>query len=270
MGQATENDMNILDKIIEYKRSEVAKRKEDMPLEKLTKSPLFERKTLSLRQFLTDPGKTGIIAEFKRRSPSKGWINEHADVVGVTEAYTRFGASCLSVLTDGHFFGGSSADLEDARRNVIPILRKDFMIDEYQIAEAKSIGADVILLIAACLTPAEVKRLSVFARSLGLEVLLEIHNEEELGHICDETELIGVNNRDLKTFTVDVNRSIGLSSKIPSDKITISESGISDPKTILHLKDYGFRGFLIGENFMKDKDPAAAFERFVQLLTKPV
>jgi indole-3-glycerol phosphate synthase len=261
--------MNILDKIIEFKRSEVKERKVFMPFAALEKSPLFKRQTLSLHQFLSDPEKTGIIAEFKRRSPSKGWINEHADVVDVTEAYTRFGASCLSVLTDQHFFGGSSDDLQHARRNVIPILRKDFMIDEYQIVEAKAIGADVILLIAACLTPAEVKRLSVFARSLGLEVLLEIHNEEELGHICDETALIGVNNRDLKTFTVDVNRSIGLSSKIPSDKITISESGISDPETILHLKGHGFRGFLIGENFMKDKDPAAAFERFVLQLTKP-
>jgi indole-3-glycerol phosphate synthase len=261
--------MNILDKIIEYKRSEVEQRKIDMPVARLTESSLFERKTLSLRQFLTDPEKTGIIAEFKRRSPSKGWINEHADVVKVTEAYTRFGASCLSVLTDGHFFGGSMEDLQDARRNVIPILRKDFMIDEYQIIEAKAMGADVILLIAACLTPAEVKRLSVFARSLGLEVLLEIHNEEELGHICDETELIGVNNRDLKTFTVDVNRSIGLSLKIPAGKVTISESGISAPETILQLRGYGFRGFLIGENFMKDTNPAGAFESFVQQLKKP-
>lgn len=258
--------MNILDKIIEYKRLEVRQRKELVTVGMLEKQPFFGRTTLSLRKFLTDPKKTGIIAEFKRRSPSKGVINDTVDVRTVTEGYTRFGASCLSVLTDQPSFGGSSEDLMNARVNAIPILRKDFMVDEYQIVEAKAIGADVILLIAACLSPAEVKRLAVFARSLGLEVLLEIHGEDELGHICDETELIGVNNRDLKTFTVDINRSIELHKKIPSGKITISESGISDPGTILRLKEHGFNGFLIGENFMKESDPVAAFERFVRQL----
>jgi indole-3-glycerol phosphate synthase len=258
--------MNILEKIVAYKRSEVAKRKAETPVAVLETSVFFPRETLSLRKFLTDPRKTGIIAEFKRRSPSKGVINGSADVVKVTAGYTKGGASCLSVLTDEHFFGGSSQDLEKARVNEVPILRKDFMIDEYQILEAKAIGADVILLIAACLAPAEVRSLAVFARSLGLEVLLEIHNEEELGHICEETGLVGVNNRDLKTFTVDVERSVRLSKKIPVDKITIAESGISQVDTILHLKAAGFRGFLIGENFMKEEDPAAAFERFVNEL----
>lgn len=265
--RATPDDMmNILDKIIEHKRGEVEQSKRDRPVAVLEKSPAFSRQPLSLRKFLTDPGKTGIIAEFKRCSPSKGVINDQADVLAVTSAYAANGASCLSVLTDSHFFGGSGADLERARANEIPILRKDFMIDEYQITEARAMGADVILLIAACLSPAETKRLAVFARSLGLEVLLEIHNEEELGHICEETEIIGINNRDLKTFTVDTERSVQLSRKIPAGKIMISESGISQVDTILHLKKYGFRGFLIGESFMKEKDPAAAFEKFVREL----
>ncbi len=258
--------MNILDTIIEHKRSEVSQAKAERPVGLLEKTALFGRQSLSLRHFLAEPGKTGIIAEFKRRSPSKGVINDAADVVEVTSAYAAGGAACLSVLTDQRFFGGSGADLEKARVSPIPILRKDFMIDEYQVVEAKAIGADVILLIAACLTPAATKSLAVLARSLGLEALLEIHNEEELGHICDETEIIGINNRDLKTFTVDTDRSIRLSKKIPAGKITVSESGISDVDTILRLRQFGFSGFLIGENFMKEKDPAAAFGKFVKEL----
>ena len=159
-------------------------------------------------------------------------------------------------------------DIEKARVNIIPILRKDFMIDEYQVIEAKAVGADVILLIAACLSPAEVRRLATFAKGLGLEVLLEIHNEEELAHICDEVDLVGVNNRDLKTFTVNTERSILLGEKIPSAKIKISESGISDIPTILHLKTFGFKGFLVGEHFMKQKDPAIAFASFANQLKK--
>ena len=258
--------MNILDKIVDYKRSEVERAKAQQPVAVLERSAFFSRKPLSLRQSLNDLKKTGIIAEFKRKSPSKGVINDRADVVAVTGAYAAQGAACLSVLTDQHFFGGSAEDLQRARIHEIPILRKDFMIDEYQILEAKAMGADVILLIAACLSPAEVKRLAVFARSLELEVLLEIHNEAELAHICDETELVGVNNRDLKTFTVDIDRSIRLSRQIPAGKITIAESGISKADTILHLKNAGFRGFLIGENFMKEQDPGAAFGKFVQEL----
>jgi indole-3-glycerol phosphate synthase len=258
--------MNILDKIIGYKRGEVERNKLDRPVGVLEKSGLFSRRPLSLRESLADPARTGIIAEFKRRSPSKGVINDRADVVKVTSAYTRFGASCLSVLTDGHFFGGSADDLVKARINQIPILRKDFMIDDYQITEAKAMGADVILLIAACLSPAAVKSLAVFARSLDLEVLLEIHNEEELGHICDETAIIGVNNRDLKTFSVDTERSVQLSKMIPAGKTKISESGIHQIDTILYLKQFGFSGFLIGENFMKEEDPAAAFEKFAREL----
>lgn len=258
--------MNILEQIIQHKKQEVAQRKAAVSIAQLEDEHLFNRKTLSLRDSLLDTGKTGIIAEFKRRSPSKGSINENADVAVVTSAYAANGAAGLSVLTDGHFFGGSSEDLSRARANKIPILRKDFIVDEYQIIEAKAIGADVILLIAACLSPAETRRLAAFARSLGLETLLEIHQEEELEHICEETDIVGVNNRDLKSFTVDINRSLSLIEKIPADKIKISESGISNVEAIFRLKQAGFNGFLIGENFMKEQDPAIAFASFVNRL----
>ena len=262
--------MNILDTIIAHKEIEVANAKASVSEDELRQSALFNRPVFSLKQFLLDDSKTGIIAEFKRQSPSKGVINGTADVVEVTAAYTANGASCLSVLTDNYFFGGSADDLLKARVNQIPILRKDFMIDEYQVLEARAMGADVILLIAACLTPQRVKELAVYATGLQLEVLLEIHSEEELEHICDETAIIGVNNRDLKTFRVDINRSIELSKKIPDDKIKIAESGINDVETICTFRRAGFKGFLIGENFMKQPDPTIAFADFVQQLNAKV
>lgn len=258
--------MTILDKIIEHKMDEVEAAKRAVSVAQLKTAQLFSRNTFSLKEFLLDPAKTGIIAEFKRQSPSKGIINDKVSVEDVTGAYTKFGASGLSVLTDTKFFGGAAADLQRARINHIPILRKDFMIDEYQILEAKAMGADVILLIAACLSPQRVKELASFAKQTGLEVLLEIHKEEELQHICDDTELVGVNNRDLKTFTVNIQRSIELSKKIPSGKIKIAESGIHAVDTICTLRDAGFKGFLIGENFMKQPDPTIAFAEFVQQL----
>lgn len=260
--------MNILDKIIAYKRSEVENRKKNISISELKRSEFFGRDTFSLKKFLLDETKTGIIAEFKRKSPSKGIINANAAVAEVTGAYATNGASGLSVLTDEEFFGGSAADLENARINEIPILRKDFIIDEYQLLESKAIGADVILLIAACLTADRVKELASFAKSLRLEALLEIHREEELQHICDEVDLVGVNNRDLKTFSVDSNRSIELSKKIPADKIKIAESGIDDVQTIRIFKEAGFKGFLMGERFMKAENPGQAFEQFVQQLKK--
>ena len=262
--------MNILETIIAHKKIEVAAAKKNIPVDALMRRELYKRKTFSLKKFLLDEDKTGIIAEFKRRSPSKGIINDKAGVLEVTTAYASHGASCLSVLTDNKFFGGSADDLIAARVNDIPILRKDFMIDEYQVDEAKAMGADVILLIAACLSPKRVKELAAYAKSLRLEVLLEIHNEDELHHICDDTEIVGVNNRDLKTFSVDINRSIELSKKIPADKIKIAESGISDVETICILRHAGFKGFLIGENFMKQADPAIAFASFVQQLKAKV
>ena len=258
--------MNILEQIIEYKTSEVEKRKSKVSIAELEKRNFFPRKTLPLKDFLLDRSRTGIIAEFKRRSPSKGIINPDVDVVEVTKGFADNGASGLSVLTDEHFFGGNEEDLIKARVNQIPILRKDFIIDEYQLIEAKSIGADVILLIAACLSPAEVKRLAAFAKDLGLEVLLELHAEEELDHICDETTVIGINNRNLKTFDVDIDRSLRMAEKIPLSKLKIAESGISSVENILLFKRHGFHGFLIGENFMKAADPTIAFAEFVEAL----
>ncbi len=257
--------MNILDTIIAHKRTEVATRKAGTPAAVLEKQDGFNRKVLSLKEFLLNDARTGIIAEFKRRSPSKGLINGTASVVEVTSAYAKY-ASGLSVLTDENFFGGSTADLMAARVNQVPILRKDFIVDEYQILEARAMGADVILLIAACLSSEEVKRLATFATSLGLEVLLELHDEEELAHICDETVLVGINNRNLKTFKVDIERSLDMAQRIPDDRIKIAESGINAVENILLFRNNGFRGFLIGENFMKAENPAQAFDNFVQEL----
>ena len=262
--------MNILETIVEHKKEEVTRNKRLVSIEQLMQKQDFKRPVFSLKQFLLDDTKTGLIAEFKRRSPSKGIINDKADVVEVTKAYTNHGASCLSVLTDSVFFGGSADDLSKARVNTIPILRKDFIIDEYQLIEARAMGADVILLIAACLTPDRVKELAFFAKSLQLEVLLEIHNEAELKHICDEVDMVGVNNRDLKTFSVDINRSIELGKQIVADKLKIAESGIDSIETIIAFKKAGFKGFLIGEHFMKQPDPTIAFAEFVKQLKAKV
>jgi len=213
-----------------------------------------------------DNSKTGIIAEFKRKSPSKGFINRDADVKDVTEAYTKFGASGLSVLTDNHFFGGSTADLVTARQNEIPILRKDFIIDQYQLFVSKAIGADVVLLIAACLSRTKLKRLAGYAKDLGLEVLLEIHEERELDHICDGIDIIGINNRNLKTFEVDIDRSIALSRRLPENMLKIAESGIRDADAVRKFRLEGYNGFLMGETFMKEKDPGQSFGNFVNSL----
>lgn len=257
---------NLLDKIIETKRLQVSYEKTDIEFSEWERQPLFKREIFSLKSFLDDADKTGIIAEFKRKSPSKGVINDSSTIYEITKAYTEKGASGLSILTDKMFFGGWANDLKEARFNQIPILRKDFIIDEYQVVETKGIGADVILLIAACLSPGEVRKLSIFAKNIGLEVLLEIHNEEELEHICEEVDFVGVNNRNLKTFEVDINTSLQLINKMPADKPAISESGISDVDTIVTLRQAGYKGFLIGENFMKEGNPGKAFEEFVNNL----
>ncbi len=258
--------MNILDTIIEHKKTEVAERKKNISQDVLMQTEQFNRKCFSLIESLTKANSTGIIAEFKRKSPSKGFINEHADVYEVTTGYTEAGAACLSVLTDKDFFGGSMADLVIARVNNIPILRKDFIIDNYQILEAKARGADVVLLIAACLTPEEVQSLAKYAVSIGLEVLLELHDETELAHICHETILVGINNRNLKDFKVDIEASLRMAKLIPDNKIKIAESGINDAAMIQVFKNAGFKGFLIGEMFMKEANPALAFNNFVQNL----
>lgn len=258
--------MNILDTIIAQKEKELAVRRKERSIQQLEAMPLFERQCLSLTTFLENTDKTGIIAEYKRKSPSKGIINGTATVQEVTAAYTKNGASGISVLTDTDFFGGNLDDLQAARFNTTPLLRKDFMIDEYQLLEAKAFGADVILLIAACLSVGEVKSLAAAAKKLGLEVLLEIHNDEELGHICDEVDMVGVNNRNLKTFEVSIDTSLGLINKMPREKPAIAESGISEVDTIVTLRQAGFRGFLIGENFMKHADPSVAFADFTNQL----
>ncbi len=258
--------MNILEKIIAHKRIELQRNRTEIPVSVLRDQLHYGRKTLSLKESLGDSGKTGIIAEFKRMSPSKGVIHATADVTLVTKAYMEHHAAGLSILTDRSFFGGSAADLINARQHDIPILRKDFIIDEYQIEEAKAMGADVILLIAACLTPARTRELAVCAKLLGLEVLLEIHDETELGHICEETELVGINNRNLRTFTVDMDRSIQLGRQVPVNKIMIAESGIHSAATVHLLRDAGFRGFLMGEKFMQEQDPGEAFRLFAKQL----
>ena len=257
--------MTILDKIIAKKRIEIQVRKQTHPLSILTKMPYFNQATFSLTHALKKTGSTGIIAEHKRKSPSLGWINEHSDVRKVVEGYAKSGAAAISVLTDMDFFGGSFADLQIARKAVeLPILRKDFMIDEYQLFEAKAYGADVILLIAECLTTEEVDYLAKFAHNLGLQVLLELHSEDQLEKISDAVDCVGINSRNLKTFEVSIQNGIDLSVKIPNKFIKVAESGISDPKTINILRGYGFQGFLIGEAFMKTNNPAKAIKDFVE------
>jgi indole-3-glycerol phosphate synthase len=258
--------MSILDAIVAHKQKEIESAKKNVSYTSLEESEHFHREVLSFKDFLLDPNRTGIIAEFKRKSPSKGIINDKVSVENVTTGYASAGASALSVLTDRQFFMGRKIDLVRARKaNNIPILRKDFMIDEYQVIEAKALGADIILLIAAILTPEQIHQLSSLAKSLGLNVLLEVHNLEELQRsIVPTLDAIGVNNRNLADFTVSVDTSYQLAEHIPSKFLKISESAISNPETIRQLKKAGFNGFLIGENFMKQADPGMAMREFVR------
>lgn len=258
--------MTILDKIVERKRVEVSEAQAKVSIEELSEYPLFSRTCYSLKESVLDPQRTGIISEYKRASPSKGVINNINTVSEVVKGYQNAGASAISVLTDADFFQGSLKDLKEARSVLtIPLLRKEFIIDKYQIAEAKAYGADIILLIAACLTNEEVSELSNYAKTLGLNVLLEVHNEEELkGNLFDTVDAIGVNNRNLKDFSVSLAHSYDLVNKIPDTYIKVSESGISDPQTIRELKSIGYNSFLIGENFMKTTDPGKALLEFVK------
>ncbi|WP_431159119.1 indole-3-glycerol phosphate synthase TrpC [Winogradskyella poriferorum] len=259
--------MNILDKIVADKRIEVGLRKELIPTKQLESSVLFDRATTSLANALRN-SETGIIAEHKRRSPSKHEINYSLNVQDVATGYENAGVTGMSVLTDGKYFGGSLDDLIIARSSCgLPLLRKEFIIDEYQILEAKAYGADVILLIAAILTREEIKALSQFAKQLQLDVLLEVHNEEELHKsIMPSLDMLGVNNRDLKTFTVSLDTSKALSDLIPDEFVKVSESGISSTEAIKELQPYGYKGFLIGENFMKTNDPGAHTLEFINVL----
>lgn len=264
--------MNILDKIIEHKGGEVEQLKKLVPVSKLEQRPDFSRATLKMTDFILDKRLTGIIAEFKRKSPSKGMINATASVEETTKGYVAGGCSALSVLTDSNFFGGTNDDLRRARSvNQVPIIRKDFTIDEYQVVEAKSIGADAILLIASVLDAKQSKRLTELAHSLSLQVLLEVHNDAELAaHAGCGADLIGVNNRNLKTFEVTIENSKRLAKAIPDSVVKVSESGITSADTIIELRDFGYRGFLIGENFMKQSDPADAAIAFMTDLKEKI
>ena len=264
---------DILQTIVAYKREEIRQRKEAMPLPALRErvETQEKRKSYSMRQALeTSP--TGIIAEFKRKSPSKGWLHPDAKVDEVLPAYAKNGASACSILTDAPFFGGTPADLREARRQVdLPLLRKDFLLDEYQLYEARLFGADAVLLIASILSPAECRSLAEKAHALKLETLLEIHREEELAYLNPEIDMLGVNNRNLGTFHTDIANAKGIIPAIHSylnrvrlAPLVIAESGIREPSSVKQLRDIGYRGFLIGETFMKEESPGMALGKFVQ------
>ena len=258
---------SILDRIIVDKQLEVALRKQLIPIKQLEQSVLFERQSLSLCERLKQSA-SGLITEHKRRSPSKDCINQNLNIQDVAKGYEKAGACGMSVLTDMKYFGGSLEDLLTSRASCkIPILRKEFIVDPYQIIEAKAYGADVILLIAAVLSRKEIEQFSVLAQELGLEVLLEVHNQEELyKSIMPSLNMIGVNNRNLKTFEVNLENSIMLSTLIPDEFVKISESGIRSVEDIKSLQPCGYKGFLIGENFMITENPGKAAADFIKQL----
>ena len=259
--------MNILDKITAHKRLEIIAKSEALPIAMLKQSSYFHRSCYPFAEAVGS-SKTGIITEFKRRSPSKSVINNLNSVTQVIPAYVQAGATAISVLTDTAFFGGSLDDMIQARKLAsIPILRKDFIVDSYQIYEAKAYGADAILLISACLSANEIHEFSTLAKQLGLDVLIEIHNEDELERSILETiDLIGVNNRNLKSFDVSIETSKVLADKIPNRFVKISESGINSISAINELRSYGFNGFLMGEHFMKTDNPGLAANNFINAL----
>ncbi len=262
--------MNILDEIIQDKYKEVEERKSLYPVKLLEQSIYFQSPVVSLKKYVQREDKSGIIAEIKRKSPSKGIINAHVSIERTSIGYMQAGASALSVLTDSKYFGGSKEDLMVARKfNFCPILRKDFVVDEYQIIEAKSMGADAILLIAAALEPKKLQALAKFAKSLQLEILLEVHNNKELqDNLNADIDLIGVNNRDLKTFVTDIEISKQLADKIPNQFVKVSESGIESTATIIELKKFGYEGFLMGQNFMQHSRPEKACRDFINELKR--
>lgn len=257
---------NILTKIIANKQLEVEKQKTLIPISYWVEKITDTSNKYSLKESLIS-SQTGIIAEFKRRSPSKGWIFENAKIEDVLPLYEKNGAAGSSVLTDIDFFGGSLTDLEKARDITrLPLLRKDFTVDEYQLYQAKAMGANAILLIAAALSTEQNKQLAQKAKDLGLDVLLEIHSEEELGYVNSNVDIVGVNNRNLKTFVTEIDTSFRLVDKIPDEFVKISESGISEAQTVKELRQAGYKGFLMGENFMKTNNPGEALENFIKQL----
>jgi len=258
--------MNILQQIAEYKKAEVAERQKLFPVEFLKQKLYYKSKPVSLKSYVMDETKTGIIAEIKRKSPSEGKINSHISVEEVSIGYMQSGASALSVLTDEPSFGGSLKDLEVARKfNYCPILRKDFMLDPYQVFEAKAHGADAILLIAAMVDKSLCQDLAHLAHELGMEVLLEVHNQEELdSHYGNYADLVGINSRDLKSFNTDLEVARKLANQLPTDVPKIAESGLKTPEDVVAMKRAGFDGFLIGTSFMKSSEPGKACQRFSQ------
>lgn len=261
--------MTILDQIVANKYLEVKERKSLYPVNVLEKSVFFQQRPLSLKQNLLREELFGIIAEFKRRSPSKGIINENALPEKVCNEYIQAGSSAVSVLTDSKFFGGSSADLINARKlNHIPVLRKDFIVDEYQIIEARSIGADAVLLITRLHQSERIEQLHRFANSLDMEVLVEVHDEKDFSRIPYDAQLIGINSRNLASFDVDHGHLARLVHLIPPDVVKVAESGIKSPSDYIKIKDAGFNGFLIGELFMNTADPGNACKTFISKLKK--
>ncbi len=255
---------NILEKIIAVKRREVEASKRRTSIDQLKCSVLFSRPCLSLSASLRN-SRTGIIAEFKRKSPSLGWIHADADPERVTRAYSQGGASGVSILTDETFFGGHLSFISLCRKGIqCPILRKDFIVDEYQLYEAKSFGADAVLLIASVLSLEEMRALGEKAHDLGLETLMEVHDETELEKLNEFIDIVGVNNRNLKTFQTDVNVAVRLSERLPKDMVKIAESGIRDVSTLCYLKRYGYDGFLMGEHFMRTPDPGSHLRDFAR------
>ncbi|MEQ6120584.1 indole-3-glycerol phosphate synthase TrpC [Reichenbachiella sp. MALMAid0571] len=257
--------MDILEKIVLEKKKEVAAHKENMKVSELEKGESFQRKGISLKRRLIDAEPFGIISEFKRKSPSKGIINDKLDVVETTKGYQHAGASGISILTDTPFFGGTYEDLIRARKELTcPVLRKDFIVDEYQVIETKAMGADVMLLIAACLSKTEITNLAKLARQVGLEILLEIHSEEEYQEdLMEYIDILGVNNRNLKTFETSIYTSINLAEKLSKDVVKISESGLRSIDDLNLINQAGYKGFLIGEQFMRHADPARELKSFL-------
>ena len=263
--------MKILDKIVEDKKIEINKLLSNSSISKLENSHLFSRKCISLKESIKN-NTSGIICEFKRRSPSNQNINYISSLSDVVSGYEEAGAAGLSILTNKKYFDGDTQDIIDIRDiSNLPILRKEFIISEYQVIETKSIGSDAILLIASILSKEEIIGYSSLAKSIGLEVLLEIHSEDELYKISgDDIDIVGVNNRNLDTLEIDLNNSIELYGKIPSKFVKISESGISEVESILKLKEVGYNGFLIGEKFMKKSNPMESAYDFIKKIENEI
>lgn len=261
------NTGTILDQIVARKQEELQLAKTRCSLQDLQQFPAFRQPVFSLKERLMSGKTTGIIAEFKRKSPSKGWLNREADSAEVAASYQQYGAAGMSVLTDVDFFGGTPSDLQQIQVSGLPLLRKDFMIDEYQFYEARAWGASVVLLIAACLSPEQSRAFTCVAHSLDLEVLLEVHTLKELEtHYHSDTDMIGVNCRNLKTFELDHQLFATMAAALPKGVVKVAESGIDNAETITPLRTLGYTGFLMGEQFMKQPDPGLAFARFASKL----